>query len=72
MNKPSNTYNSITTYILRLIIKNMSPTTNPIKRKKFNTLFNTYKLENEKTVVFGAGEGIRTLDFNLGKVALYP
>ena len=21
---------------------------------------------------FGAGEGIRTLDFNLGKVALYP
>ena len=22
--------------------------------------------------IFGAGEGIRTLDFNLGKVALYP
>ena len=28
-------------------------------------LFDLYK-EN------GAGEGIRTLDFNLGKVALYP
>jgi hypothetical protein len=25
-----------------------------------------------KTTRIGAGEGIRTLDFNLGKVALYP
>ena len=26
----------------------------------------------KKLLIFGAGEGIRTLDFNLGKVALYP
>jgi hypothetical protein len=34
-------------------------------------LFNTQDSESEKTAVFGAGEGIRTLDFNLGKVARY-
>ncbi len=28
--------------------------------------------KNKVTEVTGAGEGIRTLDFNLGKVALYP
>jgi hypothetical protein len=27
---------------------------------------------NVRGEVHGAGEGIRTLDFNLGKVALYP
>ncbi len=30
------------------------------------------KFNREKYKLFGAGEGIRTLDFNLGKVALYP
>jgi len=28
--------------------------------------------KDKKLLIFGAGEGIRTLDFNLGKVALYP
>jgi hypothetical protein len=28
--------------------------------------------ESEISEEAGAGEGIRTLDFNLGKVALYP
>ncbi len=27
---------------------------------------------DKKVLIIGAGEGIRTLDFNLGKVALYP
>ena len=31
----------------------------------------SYK-RDKKVLFFGAGEGIRTLDFNLGKVALYP
>ena len=32
-------------------------------------LNNFYKIKVESK--FGAGEGIRTLDFNLGKVAMY-
>ncbi len=28
--------------------------------------------KDKKVLIIGAGEGIRTLDFNLGKVALYP
>ena len=30
------------------------------------------QLNEVRGAKFGAGEGIRTLDFNLGKVALYP
>ena len=29
-------------------------------------------VKDKKLLIIGAGEGIRTLDFNLGKVALYP
>ena len=41
----------------------------PVQRLK-----NTYKknIKLFKFLICGAGEGIRTLDFNLGKVALYP
>ena len=31
----------------------------------------SYK-RDKRVLIVGAGEGIRTLDFNLGKVALYP
>ena len=50
--------------------------------KLLNYIFDNIKYNNNtwtyveckpwRTLKFGAGEGIRTLDFNLGKVALYP
>ena len=47
---------------------------NILKENSKSTLqyFAIIPQKTSKHLVFGAGEGIRTLDFNLGKVALYP
>ncbi len=41
-------------------------------QSSFEDLYNYLNYKNKVEERFGAGEGIRTLDPNLGKVMLYP